>query len=203
MKHAFLADDEDKKTKRQNILDAAFVIFSQKGFHKATVDDIIALADTGKGTVYNYFTNKEQLFFTLLDERGLKFRQQFLQSANDASEPLLKLEHMIRVQLEFFNENTSLWQIMVHELRPFSDASLLSELQRIKYCAQIDERIALFAKVIEEGRQAGVINYPDAQRAASMLFSIIIGTAFSTCGDFEVEDRLISIRDLVFHGIAQ
>lgn len=203
MKHAFLVDDEDKKSKRQNILDAAFVIFSQKGFHKATVDDIIALADTGKGTVYNYFTNKEQLFFTLLEERGLNFQERFLQCANDAGAPLQKLERMIRVQLEFFAENTSLWQIMIHELRPFSNASLLSEQQRMKYRERIDERIALFATVIEEGRQAGVINYPDALRAASMLFSIILGTAFNTCGQFEVEDRLISIRDLVFHGIVQ
>jgi len=203
MKHEFLANDEDKKSKRQNILDAAFVIFSQKGFHKATVDEIIALADTGKGTVYNYFTNKEQLFFTLLEERGLNYHERFVQYADDSGDVLQKLERMIRVQLEFFAENTSLWQIMVHELRPFSKTSRLSAQQRMKYRERVDERTLLFAKVIEEGHRAGVIKYPDAQRAASMLFSIIIGTAFSTSGQFEVEDRLTSIRDLVFHGIAR
>lgn len=203
MSHAFTADEEEKKSKRQNILDAAFMVFSEKGFHKATVDDIIALADTGKGTVYNYFTNKEQLFFTLLEERGLTFRERFRQCADSQGEPLLKLERMIRIQLEFFAQNTSLWQIMMHEIRPFSKASLLNEQQRLKYRERMEERVALFAQVIEEGRRAGVIKYPDSELAASMLFSIIIGTAFNTCGQFEVEDRLTSIRDLVFKGIAQ
>ncbi|MGL5512818.1 MAG: TetR/AcrR family transcriptional regulator, partial [Sporomusa sp.] len=43
--------------KRQQILDAAHTVFSRKGYHRATVDEIISLADTGKGTVYNYFVN--------------------------------------------------------------------------------------------------------------------------------------------------
>ena len=47
----------ESKSKRQQILDAAYNIFSRKGFYKTTVDEIIAMADTGKGTVYNYFVN--------------------------------------------------------------------------------------------------------------------------------------------------
>ena len=48
---------DDARSKRQQILDAACKVFSRKGYHRATVDEIIALADTGKGTVYNYFVN--------------------------------------------------------------------------------------------------------------------------------------------------
>ena len=63
------------RSKRQQILDAAGVVFARKGYHKATVDEIIALADTGKGTVYNYFVNKEQLFYTLIQERSAPFEE--------------------------------------------------------------------------------------------------------------------------------
>ncbi|MBC8015835.1 MAG: TetR family transcriptional regulator, partial [Sporomusaceae bacterium] len=38
---------QDSHNKRQQILDAAYIIFSRKGYHRATVDEIIALADTG------------------------------------------------------------------------------------------------------------------------------------------------------------
>lgn len=41
------------------ILQAAEEVFSQHGYEKATLDEIIALADVGKGTVYKYFGNKE------------------------------------------------------------------------------------------------------------------------------------------------
>lgn len=37
------------------ILQAAEEVFSQHGYEKATLDEIIALADVGKGTVYKYF----------------------------------------------------------------------------------------------------------------------------------------------------
>lgn len=63
----------DTKNKRQQILDAAYNIFSRKGFYKTTVDEIIAVADTGKGTVYNYFVNKEQLFYTIVKEKHEPF----------------------------------------------------------------------------------------------------------------------------------
>ena len=52
--------------KDQRILAAAEIIFSMYGYEKATLDQIIALADVGKGTVYKYFGNKEQLFISWL-----------------------------------------------------------------------------------------------------------------------------------------
>jgi len=74
--------------KRQQILDAAYTVFSRKGYHRATVDEIIALADTGKGTVYNYFVNKEQLFYTLIIERSASFEAE-LNATATLTEPSL------------------------------------------------------------------------------------------------------------------
>jgi AcrR family transcriptional regulator len=204
MTQQFLQDvEEDKKSKRQKILEAAYVVFSQKGFHKATVDDIIALADTGKGTVYNYFTNKEQLFFTLLEERGQACREKVGQIVASSAEPLQKIEQLVRVQLQFFAENTALWRIMMHELRALGRCSItdLKEEQQAKYRERYEERVVKFRQVIEEGQQIGVIKYPDAERAAFMLFSIIIGTALGTNGEYDIEDRVKSITELFFHGV--
>ena len=52
--------------KDQRILLAAEEVFSRRGYVQATLDEIIALADTGKGTVYKYFGNKDNLFYTLV-----------------------------------------------------------------------------------------------------------------------------------------
>ena len=48
--------------KKDRILIAAEDVFSRRGYTKATLDEIIALADTGKGTLYKYFGNKDNLF---------------------------------------------------------------------------------------------------------------------------------------------
>lgn len=48
--------------KNERILRAAEAVFSKKGYRQATLDEIVKIADTGKGTVYKYFNNKENLF---------------------------------------------------------------------------------------------------------------------------------------------
>jgi len=52
--------------RRQAIIDAALVEFSAKGFAAARLDDIAAQAGVGKGTIYLYFADKEQLFQELI-----------------------------------------------------------------------------------------------------------------------------------------
>ena len=49
--------------KEKRILLAAEEIFSKYGYEKATLDEIISLADVGKGTVYKYYGNKERNFY--------------------------------------------------------------------------------------------------------------------------------------------
>jgi AcrR family transcriptional regulator len=51
-----------------NLLDAALVVFAERGYHQARVDDVCAEADVSHGTFYLYFASKEDLFSTLVDE---------------------------------------------------------------------------------------------------------------------------------------
>ena len=48
--------------RRNQILDAASLIFSKEGFAKANTDEIAKAANLGKGTIYRYFKNKRTLF---------------------------------------------------------------------------------------------------------------------------------------------
>ncbi|MBU1109895.1 MAG: TetR/AcrR family transcriptional regulator [Candidatus Riflebacteria bacterium] len=50
-----------KKSKKELILEAGLELFFEKGFEKTTIDDIINLAECGKGTFYRYFSNKDSL----------------------------------------------------------------------------------------------------------------------------------------------
>ncbi|MCK4766402.1 MAG: TetR/AcrR family transcriptional regulator [Candidatus Aminicenantes bacterium] len=51
----------DKKEKKDGIVTAAISEFAKKGFAKTTINDIAAAAGIGKGTVYEYFENKEAI----------------------------------------------------------------------------------------------------------------------------------------------
>jgi AcrR family transcriptional regulator len=50
-----------REERRQQILEAAFEVFSQKGFSAATVSDVAARAGVSQGTIYWYFDSKDEL----------------------------------------------------------------------------------------------------------------------------------------------
>src|SRR5437763_3594011 len=58
------------RTPRQaeKILTAAAQLFATHRFHEARMEDIAALAEVGKGTLYRYFKDKEELYLALLSQ---------------------------------------------------------------------------------------------------------------------------------------
>ncbi len=53
--------------RRQHILAAARNVFARRGYHDATIDDIVAEAGVARGTFYLYFTDKRAVFSDLID----------------------------------------------------------------------------------------------------------------------------------------
>lgn len=54
--------ERERLFKKQEILDAAIKIFAKKGFKATTLDEIAEESEYGKGTIYNYFSNKEEIY---------------------------------------------------------------------------------------------------------------------------------------------
>lgn len=60
--------DQYLENKRQQILKAAFEVFKTKGYAGTSITDIAKQADIGKGTLYLYFKNKEELLYSVVME---------------------------------------------------------------------------------------------------------------------------------------
>ena len=56
-----------KAARRQQILDHARDVFARRGYHAATVDDIVAAVGVARGTFYLYFTDKRDIFEEIVD----------------------------------------------------------------------------------------------------------------------------------------
>lgn len=66
-----MEETSKKKSAKSRIVAAAWQLFYEKGYNGTTVDDIIELSDTSKGSFYYYFNTKDELLNTLsviLDE---------------------------------------------------------------------------------------------------------------------------------------
>jgi AcrR family transcriptional regulator len=74
-----------KETRRRQILDAALRCFSREGFHNTTTADIVRESGVSQGTLYLYFTTKDDIIVALADDRhqGEAFLNAMAQSEQD------------------------------------------------------------------------------------------------------------------------
>jgi AcrR family transcriptional regulator len=60
--------------KRRQILDAALVLFAERGYHGTAVPLVASAAHVGTGTIYHYFTNKEELVNAVFRDAKTRLR---------------------------------------------------------------------------------------------------------------------------------
>jgi AcrR family transcriptional regulator len=72
-----------KAERRQNILLAAREVFKKRGYHQATIDDIVAEAGVARGTYYLYFEDKRAVFSELIDRFSAKITMAIMRIALD------------------------------------------------------------------------------------------------------------------------
>ncbi len=73
---------QKKDAKRTAMMQAAVRVFAQKGYHAATVRDIVTEAEVAVGTFYFYFPDKETLFVHLFEETAAFLLQAIDQALN-------------------------------------------------------------------------------------------------------------------------
>jgi AcrR family transcriptional regulator len=102
--------------RRTQILDAATRVFASKGFNRATIRDVAQDAGVADGTIYNYFANKTDLLFGLLDRLNDTERRP-ASLAQAAQSPLADfMRAYLRERVEALWSNTDLFRAVLPEL---------------------------------------------------------------------------------------
>ncbi len=112
--------------RRQMILDGATKAFTQFGYKATTMDLVAKLANVGKGTIYTFFKNKEELFdeiFTSLLLEMRKIADEAIDEKNSFSENLhlalfaiLEFRKNHQLTIKIFQENAELGTSAVKEM---------------------------------------------------------------------------------------
>lgn len=90
------------------MLDAAAKLFGAQRFHEVRMEDIATEAVVGKGTLYRYFKDKEELYDALLERASQDFLSRLTQAANQSDRPRQRLEAMVGAIIAFFDEQPHL-----------------------------------------------------------------------------------------------
>jgi len=71
-----------KQQVRERILDEALILFSERGFEKTTVTDIVGKCEIARGTFYNYFPDMNSLFDALINQLNQRIIEVIQQTRN-------------------------------------------------------------------------------------------------------------------------
>ncbi|MGA2467718.1 MAG: TetR/AcrR family transcriptional regulator [Thermodesulfobacteriota bacterium] len=104
---------------RVEILSAAEKVFAAKGFFPATMNDIAREADFGTGTLYRYFKSKEELYFTLIDEKVEEINRLVKDELSRKTSAVERIKKVLELQFEFFERNRDFFRIYISEQNRF------------------------------------------------------------------------------------
>lgn len=121
---------EDAEQTRNNILEAAAKIFSDKGFARSTLDEIAKDAKVTRGAIYWHFKNKAEIYEALHDNLHLPFIDIILQDVSkDHPAPLTQLrEFTINILLDLDHDEQKRQSLVLFLMR----ANYSGELAQFK-----------------------------------------------------------------------
>ena len=80
---------------QERIVHESLKLFSLNGFLSTSVSDIMEAAKTSKGGFYNHFASKEALFFRVLDEARMIWRERTLAGLDETDSPIGKVQRFL------------------------------------------------------------------------------------------------------------
>jgi AcrR family transcriptional regulator len=149
--------------KRQQITQAAVRLFASKPFHQVKLDEVAAAARVGKGTVYLYFKNKEEMYLSLVLGPFSELVDRLTPLLADESRinPWQALKLIVAELAEFAVAHPNVYEI--------TRAVPLSRLP----VGKRRELAALIERAIRRGIRAGVMCDPNPELTATFIPAMV------------------------------
>ncbi len=188
-----------KIEKRESIIQAAIEVFGKNNFKNSSISEIVQKANVAEGTIYQYFKNKEDLFFSIPIEKTKEFTRELdlhLQGINGA---VNKIRKFIWYYLYFFKTNPDYGRILMLEMRV---SKSFTETETYDFLKKSTSRIL---EVIEEGQEEDVIRkdtnpYLNRQLILGILEHIVTRWLLKE-GKYDLMEHYSGATELIFHGI--
>src|ERR1700693_3155216 len=101
----------ERIARRQTILEAAASVFAKHGLDSATIEMVAREAEVAVGTIYLYFSSRDDLFLQLTAERIEELVARYARIQASAPQLLVELRTMARAYIGYLNNSRELFLI--------------------------------------------------------------------------------------------
>ena len=152
---------------REKILEAASQIFSEKGYHAASMQDIASAVNLQKASLYHHISGKQEILLELLDQALNILIERIGAVVSQPEPPVDKLHHAMQVYLQSLIDQRDLSAVLLFEHRSL-DAELKS-----RHMPQRDRFESLWRSLIQEGVADGSFESDDPAQVARALLGVM------------------------------
>ncbi len=189
-----------KAVKRESIVQAAIEVFSKNNFRNSNISEIAQKANVAEGTIYQYFKNKEDLFFSIPIEKTKEFTRELDLHLQGITGTVNKIRKFIWYYLHFFKMNPGYGRILMLEMRV---SKSFTETETYNFLKKSTSRIL---EIIEEGQAEGVIRkdtdrYLNRQLILGLLEHIVTRWLLKE-GKYDLMEHYDEMTELVLHGLS-
>jgi AcrR family transcriptional regulator len=181
------------QARRIQILDAATIVFAEKGFQRATIRDVASAAGIADGTIYIYFENKTALLLGILDRLNESERR----DDDLAQAPEMDLRSFLRAYFKqrmdvFSGQGSAIFQVIL------SEVLVNPELRTLYVERIIAPTYALAEPYFEQLAAQGKVRKLDSALTLRILAATFLGLLVQrVIGDEQLQTHWDELPDLL------
>lgn len=143
---------------------AVMEIFSESDFHKANIREVAKKAGVSFSTIYNHYGSKERLLFAFVDNWLGELTDRIIDHFQGIEDLKEKLRKVFWVQLDYYERNPGLGQIlfMTLPMRTWMGDETFQQKKMVN----------MFLDVLRQGQREGFLN---SEVRAGVLLDFILG----------------------------
>jgi AcrR family transcriptional regulator len=187
----------DKDKKRREIAAAAMSVFAERGFEATSVREVAEKAGIGKGTIYEYFSSKEEIIAASVQMWMESMIEEVESIVVRIQEPEQKLITYVNTMVDSFLSDDRIPSLILSILQFFlmrlHDSAIGEVLQRM-FLAGVDSISGILVEGMERG-DFRIAGYREAEIIAINLAAFLDGI----CIDYLVMGRSFDLREQVDH----
>ncbi len=166
----------DKEAKKMEILHAAMQVFAQKGVVKSKIIDIATTAGVGKGTIYEYFRSKEEIFTSAYTYFFQTMESMVQEALSKEDDPLKQLELILTISLDAFRHiGEEFADIMMEFWAEGIRNKNLDILDAINLKGVYSNYRKMIQQILKNGIEKGMFKPMDTKLIASVLIGALDG----------------------------
>jgi AcrR family transcriptional regulator len=182
---------------REDILEAAAQIFSQKGFHGASMNDIADAVNLQKASLYHHVSSKQEILSELLEQALHILLERISAISLQNISPDEKLRLMTREYMNILAENSDLATVLLFEHRA------LERRQHARHVPNRDKFERLWRDVVADGVENNIFRCDDIPLAVRAMLGLMNWTItwYHPDGEKTIEQIADDYSNLLLNGL--